>query len=48
MTAPTLSAGDVARRCFEAGVAAVQPDRLIRENVVLRDGTLTVGSSPLI
>lgn len=44
MTAPTLSAGDVARRCFEAGVAAVQPDRLIRENVVLRDGTLTVGS----
>lgn len=43
MTVSTLSAGEIARRCFEAGVAAVLPDRLIRENVVLRGGTLTVG-----
>jgi glycerate-2-kinase len=43
MTPPTFSAGDAVRRCFEAGVAAVLPDRLIRENVVLRGGTLTVG-----
>lgn len=43
MTPPPFSAGDVARRCFEAGVAAVQPDRLIRENVVLRGESLAVG-----
>ena len=43
MTAPALSAGEAARRCFAAAVAAVQPDRLIRENVVLHGERLSVG-----